>query len=175
MKGTLHVEDLNNIMNCMANPKETVDSIEDAIKEFSKKDMSMPEVMLALQKLGTSMYSMGTAIRACDNDITAKEIEILTKMVESFKEPKELAYTIGSNIVVNGVDIYREMSAAYTSYMAKEYESFGRDLGVSLALVFIGASNAAKLDPGAAKVMQSMAEMQLYPELTSDMYDTKNR
>lgn len=96
-------------------------------------------------------------------------------MIEKFKEPKELAYTIGSNIVVNGVDIYREMSAAYTNYYAKEYEAFGRDLGVSIALVFIGASNAAKLDPGAAKVMQSMAEMQLYPELTSDIYQSGDR
>lgn len=175
MKGTLHTEHLDNIMSCMANPKEVVTSIEDAIAEFGKKEMALPEVMIALQKLGVSGNKMIQAIKACDNDVTHEEMRILGKMVESFKEPKELAYTIGTNIVVNGVDIYREMSAAYTNYLAKEYESFGRDLGVSLTLVFIGASNAAKLDPGAAKVMESVAEMNLYPEITGEIYNSKNR
>lgn len=85
-----------------------------------------------------------------------------------------MAYKIGSNIIVNGVDIYREMSAAYTNYMGKEFEDFGKDIGVSLSLIFIGASNAAKLQPGAAKVMESMAEMSLYPDLTSQVYEDKN-
>lgn len=175
MKGTLHTEHLDNIMNCMANPKEVVSSIEGAIAEFGKKDMALPEVMMALQKLGTSGKKMMDAIKQCDNDVTQEEMRILGKMVESFKEPKELAFTIGTNMVVNGVDIYREMSAAYTNYLAKEYESFGRDLGVSLTLVFIGASNAAKVDPGAAKVMESVAEMKLYPEISGQIYNDKNR
>merc|ERR1711912_163031 len=99
------------------------------------------------------MHHLVEAIRQCDNDVTARELKIMMKMLENFKNPKEMAYKIGSNIIVNGVDIYREMSAAYTNYMAKDFESFGRDIGVSLALIFIGASEAAKANPGAAKVM----------------------
>ena len=95
-------------------------------------------------------------------------------MVSRFSDPKTFAYELGTNIVVNGVDIYREMSAAYTNYLAKNYESFGRDIGVSLALIFIGASDAARANPGAAKVMESMAEMELYPELTDEIYKSKD-
>ena len=95
-------------------------------------------------------------------------------MVGRFSNPKTFAYELGANIVVNGVDIYREMSAAYTNYLANQYESFGRDIGVSLALIFIGASDAAKANPGAAKVMESMAEMELYPELTDEIYKSEN-
>lgn len=91
-------------------------------------------------------------------------------MLENFKNPKELAYKIGTNIVVNGVDIYKEMNAAYTNYQTKNYEAFGKDIGVSLALVFIGASNAAKLNPAEAKVMESMAEGQLYSEITGQVF-----
>lgn len=40
---------------------------------------------------------------------------------------------------MNGVDIFREMSAAYTNYKAQEYEAFGKDIGVSLALILIGS------------------------------------
>ena len=49
-----------------------------------------------------------------------------------------MAVEVGKNVVVNGVDIYRELSAAYTNYLGAEYEAFGNDVGVALALVFIG-------------------------------------
>lgn len=60
-------------------------------------------------------------------------------MLKQFKNPRELAYQVGHNIMVNGVDIYKELSAAYTSYYAKEYEEFGKDVGIALALSFIGS------------------------------------
>lgn len=45
-----------------------------------------------------------------------------------------------------------------------------------MTLVFIGASDAAKLNPGAAKVMESMATMELYPSITGQVYtDTDNK
>lgn len=48
MKGALHDDDLDNIMQCMANPKEVVDSIENAISTFGKKDMQMTDVIMSL-------------------------------------------------------------------------------------------------------------------------------
>lgn len=134
----------------------------------------MSDVVTGLTRLGTSFQKLVTAIKKCDNEVTAKEVKILTKMLESFKDPKELAYTIGSNIVVNGVDIYREMSAAYTNYLAKEYESFGKDIGISMTLIFIGASNAARVNPEGAHVVESMAESNLYPSLTQKVYSDKD-
>jgi hypothetical protein len=40
--------------------------------------------------------------------------------------------------------------------------------------VFIGASNSARVNPGAAKVMESMASMELYPQLTDKVYQDVN-
>lgn len=68
-------------------------------------------------------------------------------MANAFKKPEDLAVEVGKNVVVNGVDIYRELSAAYTNYLGAQYEEFGRDIGVSLALVFIGSNSGANLDP----------------------------
>ena len=158
----------------MANPKEIVESIENAIGTFGKKDMQMQDVIMSLSNLGISFHHMIDAIKHCDNEVTQREVKILTKMIENFKNPKDLAYKIGTNIVINGVDIYNEMSAAYTNYLAKEYESFGKDIGISLSLVFIGASNAARVHPGAAKVMESMADMMLYPQLTEQVYHDRD-
>jgi hypothetical protein len=79
-------------------------------------------------------------------------------MSEAFKKPEDLAVEVGKNIVVNGVDIYRELSAAYTNYLGAQYEDFGRDIGVSLALVFIGSNSDANVDPKSKTVMMSYAE-----------------
>lgn len=166
IKGTLHDDDLDNIMQCIDDPQRIVEDFEAAIATFGKENVEMTDVMSSLTKIGMSVKKLSDAAKDCDNEITKKELDILTKMVGKFSNPKEFAYEMGANIMVNGVDIYREMSAAYTNYLAKEYESFGRDIGVSLALIFIGASEAAKANPGAAKVMESMAEMELYPEIT---------
>jgi hypothetical protein len=44
--------------------------------------------------------------------------------------------------MVNGVKIYLEMSAAYTAYNEGQYEQFGKDIGIAMALVFIGAGDS---------------------------------
>ena len=173
IKGTLHDDDLSNIMQCISDPKQVVDDFEFAISNFSKKDMEMTDVMASLTKIGMSVKKLAAAAKECDNEVTKREFEILQKMVSRFSDPKTFAYEMGTNIVINGVDIYREMSAAYTNYLGKDYESFGRDIGVSLALIFIGASDAAKANPGAAKVMESMAQMETYPSIT-DSYNNKD-
>lgn len=173
IKGTLHDNDLDNIMQCISDPKQVVDDFEFAISNFSKKDMEMTDVMASLTKIGMSVKKLSDAAKECDNEMTKRELEILQKMVGRFSDPKTFAYEMGTNIVINGVDIYREMSAAYTNYLGKDYESFGRDIGVSLALIFIGASDAAKANPGAAKVMESMAQMETFPSIT-DSYNNKD-
>lgn len=151
-----------------------VDDFESAISAFSADHMDMGQVMGSLQKISLSVKKLIEATKGCNNEHTTKEIEILQKIVDRFKDPKTFAYEMGTNIVVNGVDIYREMQAAYTNYLAKQYESFGKDIGVAMTLVFIGASDAAKLNPGAAKVMESMAEMELYPTITGQVYGSSD-
>lgn len=70
-------------------------------------------------------------------------MEILAEMYDAFTHPKALAQNAKSNISVNGVQIYLEMSAAYTNYNAGDYEGFGRDIGIAMALVFIGAGESS--------------------------------
>ena len=63
--------------------------------------------------------------------------------------------------MVNGIDIYKELSAAYTSYYAKEYEAFGKDVGIAVALTFIG-SVQPKGD--LRNSIMGAAKNQLYPD-----------
>ena len=60
-------------------------------------------------------------------------------MLTAFSSPKDYGYKVGQNLMVNGVDIFREMGAAYTNFKAEEYEAFGKDVGICLAMILIGS------------------------------------
>jgi len=56
-----------------------------------------------------------------------------------FKSPWSFAYHVGKDLVVNGVQIYKEISAAVTDYEASQYRTFGVDTGKALAMIFLGS------------------------------------
>jgi len=122
----------------------------------------MSGVTQGLFKIGDAVYSISKGVEGCDKDVSERELAILHDMYETFKQPKALAQTAGQNIIVNGVEIYREMSAAYTNYSEKKFEGFGRDIGVAMALVFIGAGEST-IDESARKSAMKMVSSELYP------------
>lgn len=69
-------------------------------------------------------------------------------MINNFKDPASFALAARENLWVNGISIGKEMRAAYTNYKEKEYEGFGRDIGVALALVFVGSSETSAANNG---------------------------
>ena len=90
-------------------------------------------------------------------------MQILSEMYNGFRHPKALAQRAGENIIVNGVEIYKELSAAYTNYNEKKFEGFGRDVGVAMALVFIGAGDSHASN-GARQSAMKLVESELYPD-----------
>jgi hypothetical protein len=139
MKGALHTEELDNIMSCIHNPTAFIKDVEKAIEKFNNEDMAGAQA--GLMELGMSFTVLAHGVKNCDSETTEREIEIFRGMLKNFEDPKSLAIKAGNNIIVNGMDVYKEMSAAYTNYRAGEYEGFGRDVGIALALIFIGADS----------------------------------
>lgn len=137
LTGALHAEKMDDILKCLTNSKKTLSDFEEAAKFFQYRDYK--NVLLGIEKLGVALSQVAVSVEGCSGEQTMKEMMIFKKMVENFETPKKFAMEVGINALVNGVDIYHEMSAAYTNYQAKEYEAFGRDIGVAMALVLIGA------------------------------------
>ena len=103
-------------------------------------------------------------------------MEIFLEMTGKFSSAsaKDLTFNIGNNVLVNGVDIYRELSAAYTNFYAKEYESFGRSIGTSMAMAFIG--DKRDMSSTDAEALKDMTEYELYPDGSyTDKDDQKYR
>ena len=59
-------------------------------------------------------------------------------MAKTFKSPLSFAYHAGKDLLVNGKDIYAEISGAITAYDAQDYQTFGHDVGKALSLVLVG-------------------------------------
>ena len=102
----------------------------------------MTGVTAGLFKIGDAVSDLAKGIQQCDDSVKTREMEILANMYDAFKHPKSLAKEAQSNFMVNGVKIYLEMSAAYTAYNEAKYEQFGKDIGIAMALVFIGAGDS---------------------------------
>ena len=89
-------------------------------------------------------------------------------MTDTFKKAsaKDIAMKTGKNLVFNGVDIFRELSAAYTNYVAQQYEQFGMSVGSALALVFIGEE--ILLSPDGEK-LKEIIEVYDFASLDNDL------
>jgi len=113
-----------------------------AIPLLLEQTPSVSDIASAIVHMGTGFKDLGDHAAQCDGDLRAsKEMEIFNEMTQIFTEVsyKDIAMKTGKNLMVNGVDIFRELSTGYTNFFAKQYEQFGMSIGSALALVFIGS------------------------------------
>ena len=64
----------------------------------------------------------------------------LVKALEALKNPKEFAFHIGKDLIVNHADIFREVSASIDDYHAQKWEDFGKDTGAALSKLLVGTN-----------------------------------
>ena len=62
-------------------------------------------------------------------------------MAAIFESPYTLAYHIGKDIIVNGVNIFRDIEAAIAHEEKGDMLNMGRDIGRALALLILGEGN----------------------------------
>ena len=152
IKGSLHLNEISAIEACVDKSTTTFDKIQEdllnSIGSFTKKSPNVMDIVFGVQNLGKSFTDLGVIVNNCETEIQdSVEMDLFRKMTNMFMntEIKDIALTVGKNIVVSGVDVYRELSAAYTNFFAKQYEQFGIDIGAAFALVFIGPAQVNKL------------------------------
>ena len=64
----------------------------------------------------------------------------LLKALEALKNPKEFAFHVGKDLIVNHADIFREVSASIDDYHAQKWEDFGKDTGAALSKLLVGTN-----------------------------------
>lgn len=163
-KSTTHMEEMK---------EELLASIE----AFTKATPGIMDIVTGVTNLGSSFKTLGEIANSCESNIKdSKEMEVFFEMTDIFTESsaKDIALKVGSNVFVSGVDIYRELSAGYTNFFAKQYHQFGVDIGSAFALVFIGPAAVNKLSDDDQNKLKSMIDSQVWPGMDKNVFDDED-
>ena len=73
---------------------------------------------------------------ACETVI--QDAKKLDDMAKNFKNPLEFAWHAGKDLLINGKDIYADITNGMTAYDSGDYQTFGNDVGKALSSIFVG-------------------------------------
>ena len=107
-----------------------------AVELFEKQDAQ--SVLAGLKLLGQAIELIPDACTECQTALN--DAKRLYEMIANFKSPLSFAYHVGKDIIVNGVQIYKEIDRAITDYKGSNWRQFGYDCGYALGLVLVGTN-----------------------------------
>ena len=119
---------------CINDVEGLTSEVEEAVADFKKASFS--GVSAGIEKVGDIVGKIQGDIADCK--VSAEDAEKLAEMAKNFKSPWSFAFHVGKDILLNGVDIYHEISDAVTKYDNKDYYGFGYNVGEALEEVLIG-------------------------------------
>ena len=105
-----------------------------------------------LSKVKAGLFLLGKAIETLPDAMTqcgmAKaQAEKLYALLKSFKSPWSFAYHVGKDLLVNRVQIYKDIENLLAAYQSKNYKQMGYFSGHALSEILIGTTlNALKKD-----------------------------
>merc|ERR1719174_2460411 len=123
---------------CINNTETEVHLVHDAVELLLKKDAK--NVIDGLAKLGSALEKLPGALNNC----TAAAMHVkdeaprLLTALETLKHPKDFAYHVGVDFVVDHADIFNEIGAAIDSYQHRQWEAFGKHTGAALSELLVG-------------------------------------
>merc|ERR1719337_181108 len=142
LKGVLEgfglTKDLDEMKDCLANTESEIKDVQEAIELMEKEDAH--DVLDGLGKLGSALELLPAAVQKCD--AAAKDVKDeapkLLKALETLKHPREFAYHVGKDLIVNHADIFHEVSAAIDAYHSHKWEECGINTGAALSKLLVG-------------------------------------
>ena len=106
--GALKAEGLDDITHCFTDVEQFGEDVYDAIKDF--KQGGFNGIKNGIEHVGQALIDVSKGFTDCSS--IAKDITKIEAMAEIFASPYTFAWHIGKDLVVNGVDIYRDINAA---------------------------------------------------------------
>lgn len=134
LMGALKAESFGDLASCITDVDEAVVDINKAIQDFRSEDST--GVKSGLSDLEGAIIEIAKAVKDC-SDIK-NDWEKMVEMATAFSNPMSYAYHVGKDLLVNGVDIYNDITDAMRNWEDASYESFGENVGDALAKLLIG-------------------------------------
>ena len=100
---------------CVGDSEKIIKDVKDAIKYFEEE--TYDGIKNGLYSLGDAIEEIPSVTKDCKN--IEADLEKLKDMAKVFEHPFLLIFEVGKNLIVNGVDIYHDISDSITRYRAK--------------------------------------------------------
>jgi len=127
-------KEFEDFQDCIAAPEQIFEDLKDALADFKGGNAS--SVLEGMKQVGDALKTVVTGLNDCKS--TWGEIGEFVDAIEAFSNPASFALHVGKNILVNGKDIYGDITAAIDAFEAEQYEPCGEAIGKILADMLMG-------------------------------------
>jgi hypothetical protein len=101
----------------------------------------------------------------------------LEKMAAIFESPTSFAYHVGKDLLLNGRDIYHEISTAIADYKVQKWEDFGVNIGEAAAKTILGEEqrlkDATMLEDIVSGVLRGALDAEGFTDITQCINDAE--
>merc|ERR1712151_776969 len=115
-------------LKCLRDVKRLVNEVETTVSDFEghKYVAGIQEVATIAGELGSDLQDCTSAEQEAQQDAQ--------HLIDLFNQESgwEVAFEIGKNVLVNGVDVYHQITGAMDDYSNSNWESFGTHIGAIL-------------------------------------------
>lgn len=155
--GVLDAE-FKDIEHCIEDGEAIIHDAENVWKDFQSHDFH--DITLGLKAIGDALFKVKSALTDCKGVVG--DFKKLGELAVVFSNPESVVWHIGKDLIVHGVDIWHECSAAVTAIESqpRQYYNFGFNIGKAAAQIIIGEEGEMALShvrkTQAAEVLQGM-------------------
>merc|ERR1719461_2505499 len=109
----------------MRDVKTVASEVETTISDFKSHSY-----ISAIEKIGTIASGLSQDIQDCEGASTeAQQLAQQLKTIYEDSSAWTVTFEIGKNVLVNGVDIYNDITGAISAYDSADYYTMGQDIG----------------------------------------------
>ena len=139
--GALTVENVQDLDTCISDFNPLVTDMVTAVNDF--EDGSYHKIADGIYQLGQFVSQVGVLMEDCAA-VSSEDVAKLSQMAQVFLHPKQLLIDVEQNVIVNGVEIYKDVKAAGNDMREQKFEAAGKEYGTIAALVLWGDQNMAE-------------------------------
>ena len=123
-------------MKCMRDVKNVASEVETTITDFKSHSY-----ISAIEQISTIASGLSQDIQDCEGASTeAQELAKQLKTIYQDSSAWTVTFDIGKNVLVNGVDIYNDITGAISAYDRADYYAMGQDIGNGTKEALVGSS-----------------------------------
>ena len=123
-------------LKCLRDVKRLVKEVKTTVSDFSGH-----KYVSGIKEVATIAGELGSDLQDCEG-AESEGKEAADALIKMFHEESgwKVAFTVGKNVLVNGVDVYHDITGAISDYDSSNWENYGKDIGDILKLAASGSN-----------------------------------